>query len=356
MRNVAEMLGVPAEEAAAAAAAFDVARERSAGVRGGRAAAADDVSPVVAELKKKIDERVANSCLLAAPTGCASFQLKFGASTLHRMFGVPVGYCGPWKNRSDGRYLKMKTRIDQARLFVIDEMSMVGRQMFGKIEYKVRDTLVEARRRGGEDSYLGGRNVVLAGDPKQANPIGDDPLYREGEYSGKGQNKPRGSAETPGDAWPTKKLVRMGMQARNTFQDVVLLRQVHRYVEENDEIPPEKKQEYREAASKFLTVTRGMADCTWTQSEHAWLSRRNRAVLQQTPEGRAELRKFDAAPLLMDGRKDRVTGEVGADKINQLRLERLSAETGKPIAVMRAYHDKPKTAAGRKMKPEEMDA
>ena len=51
-----------------------------------------------------------------------------------------------------------------------------------------------------------------------------------------------------------------------------------------------------------------------------------------------------------------MTGEVGANKINQLRLERLSAETQKPIVVLRAYHDKPKTQDGRKMKPEEMNA
>ena len=91
----------------------------------------------------------------------------------------------------------MKTRLDQARLFVIDEMSMVGRQMLGKIEFKVRDTLQTASRRGGEDALLGGRDTVLAGDPKQAPPIGDDPNFREGSYSGKGQNKPRTSSETP---------------------------------------------------------------------------------------------------------------------------------------------------------------
>ena len=38
-----------------------------------------------------VEERVRNACQLAAPTGCASFQLKFGASTLHRIFGVPGG-------------------------------------------------------------------------------------------------------------------------------------------------------------------------------------------------------------------------------------------------------------------------
>ena len=68
------------------------------------------------------------------------------------------------------------------------------------------------------------------------------------------------------------------------------------------------------------------------------------------------MKKFDSAPLLMDGRQDRVTGEVGANKINQLKLERLSAETQKPIVVLRAYHDKPDTPEGRKMKPEGMHA
>ena len=68
------------------------------------------------------------------------------------------------------------------------------------------------------------------------------------------------------------------------------------------------------------------------------------------------MKRFETAPLLMDGRKDRVTGEVGANKINKLRLERLSAETRKPIAVLRALHDRPHTAAGKKMRPETMDA
>ena len=196
----------------------------------------------------------------------------------------------------------------------------------------------------------------MAGDPKQANPIGDEPLYREGDYVGKGQNKPKGSDRTPSDAWSSQKLVRMGMLVRNSFEDAVLLREVHRYAEASAEIPEERREEYREAAQKFLTVTRGMADCTWTQAEHAWLSQRNRSVVQQTPEGRASLKRFETAPLLMDGRKDRVTGEVGANKINKLRLERLSAETRKPIAVLRALHDRPHTAAGKKMRPETMDA
>ena len=323
---------------------------------GARAGAAGQAPKGVAAAQAKVEERVRNACLLAAPTGCASFQLKFGASTLHRVFGIPVGYCGPWKNRSEGRFLKMKTRLEQAGLFVFDEMSMIGRQMLGKIEFKVRDTLRTAEKRGGVDAMLGGRDAVMAGDPKQAPPIGDEPQYREGAYAKKGQNKPRGSDRTPTDAWSTHKLVAMGMAVRNSFEDVVLLREVHRYVDARDDIAPERREEFRQDAVKFLDVTRGMADCAWSQGEHAWLSRRNRTILQQTEEGRAELKKFDGAPLLMDGRVDRVTGEVGANKINQLRLERLSAESQKPIAVLRAYHDKPKAKEGRDVKPEEMSA
>ena len=161
------------------------------------------------------------------------------------MFGIPVGYCGPWKNRSDKRYLKMKTRLDQARIFVIDEMSMVGRQMLGKIEYKVRDTLVAARRRGGEDALLGGRDTVLAGDPKQANPIGDDPMYRPGAYTGKGQNKPKGSDRTPDDALSSQRLAVMGTTVLGSFEDVCWLRQVHRYVDAKADIPEERREEFR---------------------------------------------------------------------------------------------------------------
>ena len=58
----------------------------------------------------------------------------------------------------------------------------------------------------------------------------------------------------------------------------------------------------------------------------------------------------------MDGRKDRVTGEVGADRLNRDRLMQLSADTQKPIALLTALYDKPNTAEGRKMQPELMDA
>ena len=112
-------------------------------------------------------EAVTNSCLLAAPTGCASFQLKFGAQTIHRAFGVPVGFCGAWSESArqvpqyaKTRYRNLRNRLEQASVFVIDELSMVGRQMLGKIEFKVRDTLGDEPSSFGDEVFFGGRDVV----------------------------------------------------------------------------------------------------------------------------------------------------------------------------------------------------
>ena len=109
----------------------------------------------------------------------------------------------------------------------------------------------------------------------------------------------------------------------------------------------------------------GMADCDpalFTKEDHAWLSGFNRSVLQQTEAGRRHLRLFDggdggkSAPLLMDGRKDTVSGAIGANKINVMKLERLSASRKVPILPLRAYHDKPKKGDGSELKADQLDA
>lgn len=41
------------------------------------------------------EEAADTACSLAAPTGCAAFQMKSGAATIHRIHGVPVGFIGP---------------------------------------------------------------------------------------------------------------------------------------------------------------------------------------------------------------------------------------------------------------------
>ena len=183
---------------------------------------------------------------------------------------------------------------------------------------------------------LGGKDVVMSGDFKQANPIGDDPMYKLGEYAGKGQNKPKHAERTPDGAWTTKNLCRMGMAARDQFEDVCVLRKVHRHAETKEGLSDALQEKYRQDADRYRRVMAGMADCDpalFTKDDHAWLSGFNRTVLQQTEAGRRCLKAFDGveggkpAPLRMDGRKDTVAGAIGASKINVMKLERMSAAT-----------------------------
>ena len=50
---------------------------------------------------------------------------------------------------------------------------MLGKQMTGKLLFKVREVL-------GGHATMGGRDTILCGDVRQAPPIGDEPLYKIG--------------------------------------------------------------------------------------------------------------------------------------------------------------------------------
>ncbi|MGB1141216.1 MAG: AAA family ATPase, partial [Halioglobus sp.] len=76
-----------------------------------------------------------DACILAAPTGCASFQMKYGATTAHRAWSVPVGYCGPL-SRHGHAFSRLRDMVKAARLAVFDEFSMLGRVFIGKILYR----------------------------------------------------------------------------------------------------------------------------------------------------------------------------------------------------------------------------
>ena len=132
-----------------------------------------------------------NSCTLAAPTGCAAYNMKFGAATAHRTYGInPVGYCGP-SARNTKTFAKRYEKMLHSVLHVLDEMSMLGQLLVGKILYKVQDILGTKIPEYGKDlprHCLAGRDVILAGDKKQAPSIGDAPLYKPGEYKGKAMN------------------------------------------------------------------------------------------------------------------------------------------------------------------------
>jgi len=275
-------------------------------------------------------KRSRRACVLAAPTGCASFQLKNGATTVHRAFGVPVGFCGKARNRNTEAFARRQARLRGAELIIIDEFSMVGRQMLGKIVYKTSECLPGR-------ASLGGKDAALSGDPKQAAPIGDEPMFRYGAYRGTGLNKPR-KGDRAEDAPSLADFTRMGELLREEFQDVAILRDVHRISRAPEGSDAVASAQYGAEADRFLEVTTGMANCTWTPQDHAWFATRNRSALSKTPEGRLELEAFEEAPLLMDGKKPNRQGEDGSTQVNKEHLFRLAAREGKPVLSIEALH------------------
>ena len=110
------------------------------------------------------EEDIRNAAVLVAPTGCASFQMKFGATTIHSAFGLGISnWCGPSGNRSDPAFVRRLRRLPAASLVVMDECSMIGGLMMWS-----------------QLSLLGGKDVMFAGDPDLAKPIADESGHTRG--------------------------------------------------------------------------------------------------------------------------------------------------------------------------------
>ena len=262
------------------------------------------------------------ACLLAAPTGCASFQMKYGATTVHRAFGIqPRKYCGPTVDKQSAHFLERVRRLRAARLYVLDEFSMIGRQQLGRIAFRTTEALPSARREFGREVTLGGRDVVKAGDTRQMSSIGDESFFKEGPYTKDAQNRPRpgkggGAPEVPPGTPSMAELTALGLMARESFDDVVILRQIFRADRGSESMSEGERQAYVQDLEEFLRVTDRMGDLTWVPGDHAWLSKRNRSALSAE-----ELKEFQEAPMLMDTRKQKRGGgecedAAGADLMN----------------------------------------
>ena len=170
------------------------------------------------------------TCVLAAPTGTASFQMKYGAATAHSTWGVPVGKCCLPLKRGAQAFERLQEMLQNCDLAVFDEFSMLGRGFLGKVLYRARDAAPDSSQ---EFSFFG-LDCILAGHLAQAAPIGDDPLYYTGKYKGKGLNKPKDDYK---GKWPPS-LATLVDEARTfltEFDDVILLLETHRV----DSKPPE---------------------------------------------------------------------------------------------------------------------
>ena len=105
---------------------------------------------------------------VAAPTGVAAFNVD--GYTLHSLLSLPVR--GDFKPLEGKRLETIQQMLAAVDYIIIDEMSMVGRKMFGQVDRRLRQVFPER-----SEELFGGRSCLLTGDWGQLPPVMDLPLY-----------------------------------------------------------------------------------------------------------------------------------------------------------------------------------
>jgi ATP-dependent exoDNAse (exonuclease V) alpha subunit len=102
-----------------------------------------------------------------APTGVSAYGIR--GYTINS--GCAIAVKG-WSPLSGGRLAQMQDRWLNYKIIILDEKSMVGRKMAGKLDRRTRQF-----KPGCHDEILAGHSLLLFGDFAQLPPVGDSPLF-----------------------------------------------------------------------------------------------------------------------------------------------------------------------------------
>ena len=215
---------------------------------------------------------------VAAPTGVASFIID--GTTLHTLLHLPTR--GDFKELEGDRLLQLQQVMSAIRYIIIDEMSMVGRKVFGEIDRRLRQAFPHHAQ-----EVFGGCSILLFGDFGQLPPVMDLPLY---------------TTNTRSD------LSDQGRAAYLQFDKAFTLTQIMRQAGEDPE-----QVRFREILLRLRNAEVTMED--WN------------CLMQQTPTSVADLTPFTSALHLHP------TVEAVVEH-NVAKLQ----DSGQPIAAIKAVH------------------
>ena len=124
------------------------------------------ISAISSELQNlAVQENKPNPVIRLAPTGIAAFGIN--GMTVHSALALPVKTS--FNVLIPSTLAKLQHQWKDIKLLIVDEKSMIGRTMAGKIDSRLRQIIA--------DDVLGGIGVLLFGDFAQLPPVGDSPLY-----------------------------------------------------------------------------------------------------------------------------------------------------------------------------------
>lgn len=105
---------------------------------------------------------------VVAPTGVAAFNVD--GNTLHSLLYLPTKV--DFKDLEGERLDRLQQSLTGVQYIIIDEMSMVGRRVFGQLDRRLRQAFPNHCNQS-----LGGCSCLLFGDFGQLPPVMDLPLY-----------------------------------------------------------------------------------------------------------------------------------------------------------------------------------
>ena len=124
------------------------------------------ISAISTELQNlAFGENKPDPVMRVAPTGIAAFGIN--GMTVHSALSLPVK--SSFNPLIPSALSKLQHQWKDIKLLIIDEKSMIGRTMAGKMNSRLQQICT--------DEVLGGIGVLLFGDFAQLPPVGDSPLY-----------------------------------------------------------------------------------------------------------------------------------------------------------------------------------
>ena len=108
--------------------------------------------------------------LLLAPTGKAGFNI--GGTTIHNGLSIPPSNASTqFRKLSASQLAECQSKYRHLKLLIVDEVSMLGSQMFTKLEDRLREIMNCA-------APFGGVHVILVGDLYQLQPVAESWIFR----------------------------------------------------------------------------------------------------------------------------------------------------------------------------------
>ena len=105
-----------------------------------------------------------SKCVVTATTGKAAFNVQ--GITIHCLLKLPVGLQGK-KDLTGQSLFRLQESLNGVEYIIIDEYSMLGQITFGLVDKRCKQAT------GCNHQVLGGKSLILFGDPGQLPPVAD---------------------------------------------------------------------------------------------------------------------------------------------------------------------------------------